>query len=303
MKLKQQHYALLLASVLSTPLAMAEDAMPATETAPAAAEAAAAPAAEAAAAPEAPEAAAAPEVAGPYSMSRSIEVGGGGHHVSGGNGDWNSAFIDGVWQTDTSNVFDWIVQNDRRFGETGTAFNGGWNHDINQDWFGRLEFGKSSAGTFWADKHYGAAINRKWLADRNLVSTFGFAYNDNRQGYSDRVYTAGLIYYFDGPWVIEGGIHRNLSNPGSVISTQGYGAVTYGRDRWRQIVLSVNSGSEGYMPVGNSASQQVFDSQYYSLGWKEWIGPHWGVHATVDYYHGTYYQRSGGSAAVFWDLP
>lgn len=279
MRFKQKRYALIFASVLCSGMVMADEAAP-----------------EAAAS-------AGPAATGPYVLNRSIELGGSGEHVSGNNGDWSSAFVSGVWQTDSSNVLDWVLQQDRRFDQRGTAFNGGWNHDFNPDWYGRLEYGTSSAGTFWADKHYGTAISRKWLPERSLVTTFGFAYNDNRQDYSDRIYTLGLVYYFDGPWVVEGGVHRNLSNPGSVTSTQGYAAITYGRDHWRQIVLAINSGSEGYLPTGGNTPQQVFDSQYYSLGWKEWLGRHWGVHATLDYYRSPYYQRGGASTAVFWDLP
>ncbi|OQS38462.1 hypothetical protein B0T40_05890 [Chromobacterium haemolyticum] len=108
---------------------------------------------------------------------------------------------------------------------------------------------------------------------------------------------------FDAPWVVEGGVHRTLSNPGSVSSMQGYGAVTYGRDRWRLITLAINAGGEGYMPIGVNQPKQSFDSQLYQLSWREWIGTHWGIHAAVERYHSPYYERTGITTAVFWNLP
>lgn len=264
------------------------------------------------AAPDAPETAPAPadvetesppSAPEPYSWARSIEIGAQHSRLTGNNPAWDGVYLSGVWQTDAGNVFDWTAEQDSRFGERGMALNGGWNHDINPDWYGRLELGRSSSGTFWPGTHYGAAINRKWLPNRNLVTTFGLAYNNNRQGYSDRILTLGMAYYFDAPWVVEGGVHRTLSNPGSVSSMQGYGAVTYGRDRWRLITLAVNAGGEGYMPIGVNQPKQSFDSQLYQLSWREWIGTHWGVHAAVERYHSPYYERTGITTAVFWNLP
>ncbi|RQO78194.1 hypothetical protein DBR44_00105 [Aquitalea sp. FJL05] len=252
---------------------------------------------------EAIEAPAEPTADSAYTQARSIELGTTRSHLSAGNPSWSGVYVAGVWQSNAGNVFDWIAEQDSRFGEHGVALNGGWNHDFNPDWFGRLELGRSSSGTFWPGTHYGAALNRKWLAERNLVTTFGLAYNDNRQGYSDRILTLGLVYYFAAPWVIEGGVHRTISNPGGVASMQGYGAVTYGRNAWRLVTLAINAGGEGYMPIGNNQPRQLFDSQLYQLSWREWVGKHWGLHAGVELYHSPYYQRSGLTTAVFWDLP
>ncbi|OWY37783.1 hypothetical protein CEK28_15270 [Xenophilus sp. AP218F] len=246
---------------------------------------------------------AAPAANEPYSRARSIEFGFTASSLSAGNPSWRGVYAAGVWQTDESNVFDWIAEQDSRFDEHGIALNGGWNHDFNPDWFGRLELGRSSSGTFWPGTHYGAAINRKWLPERNLVTTFGLAYNDNREGYSDRVLTVGLVYYFESPWVVEGGVHRTLSDPGSVASMQGYGAVTYGRSGKRLVTFAINAGGEGYMPIGINQPRQLFDSQLYQLSWREWLGKHWGVHAGTEFYHSPYYERTGVTAAVFWDLP
>ena len=244
---------------------------------------------------------AAPDTA--YAQARSIELGFTHSHLSANNPGWSGVYVSGVWQSSPSNVFDLIAEQASRFDEHGVALNGGWNHDFSPDWFGRLELGRSSSGTFWPGTHYGVALNRKWLPERNLVTGLGLAYNDNRQGYSDRILTLSMAYYFSAPWVAEAGVHYTISNPGAVESVQGFAAMTYGWNAWRLVTLAINAGGEGYMPIGNNQPRQLFNSQLYQLSWREWVGKHWGVHARAEFYHSPYYKRSGLTTGVFWDLP
>ena len=71
----------------------------------------------------------------------------------------------------------------------------------------------------------------------------------------------GAAYYFEQPWIVEGGIRFNSSNPGSVQTTQQFLALTYGRQKQDVVTARVGWGEEGYLAIGPATQLVNFRSR------------------------------------------
>ncbi|HJV88436.1 MAG TPA: YaiO family outer membrane beta-barrel protein [Noviherbaspirillum sp.] len=170
---------------------------------------------------------------------------------------------------------------------------------INPDWYGSLAVGAGDGAFFLPRYRVDAFINKKWLPSRQLVTSLGAGYYRAPDHHIDRSLTAGLIYYFDAPWVVEGGVRFNRSAPGAVDSTQKFVAATYGRSGANLVVARVAWGSEGYQAIGPASSIVGFNSGERSLAWRHWFTRHSGVMLRAERYHNPIYRRTGVAANLF----
>ncbi len=150
-----------------------------------------------------------------------------------------------------------------------------------------------------------AFLNRKWLERRNLITTVGLGWNDSRNGYSDYSGFLGASYYFDAPWIIQGGVRFNNSRPGNVTSTSSFLALTYGRQNDYFLTLRYGFGKEAYQVIGEGNTLVDFRSDIVSLNWKQWVQTGtatekgWGFDMTGEYYDNPTYSRTGIILGVF----
>ncbi|MDP3169128.1 MAG: YaiO family outer membrane beta-barrel protein, partial [Polaromonas sp.] len=144
-----------------------------------------------------------------------------------------------------------------------------------------------------------ATIYRKFLPGRNLVGSVGVGYYDAPTGYTDRSVSLGATYYFEAPWIVEGGVRFNTSNPGSVRSQQQFVALTYGRTKQNLVTGRYGWGTEGYLAVAAGAQLVNFNSREASLTWRHWLTPSTGVLVGANRYTNPSYRRSGVSVGVF----
>ena len=59
-----------------------------------------------------------------------------------------------------------------------------------------------------------ATLYRKFLPGRNLVGSVGVGYYNAPDGHTDRSLSLGAAYYFEAPWIVEGGVRLNTQQPG-----------------------------------------------------------------------------------------
>lgn len=231
-------------------------------------------------------------------LTNFVETGGSYRDLSNGYGHWTGGYARGVVVVgqDTVNA---EVNEQYEFGDTGAYIAAGDTHIFNSDWYGSLTLGSSIGGFFWPRFRSDGFINRKWSERKQFITTLGVSYIMEKDVHRDSGLFVGGSYYFQKPWLLEGGVRLNLSNPGEVFSPFGFVAVTQGRNKHHYVSLNVGAGQEGYQIIGPTTVLTSFASQTVTLTWRQWLGSKWGVNVVADYYHNPFYQRDGGVIGVF----
>ena len=229
----------------------------------------------------------------------SIEAGGKFYSLTAGQPDTAGTYARGILNVGHADTWSGEIVHLDRFDDTGTFFSIGDTHTFNDLYYGNLTVGTSSGGFFWPRVRVDASLSRKWLDRRNLVTTVGFGYYDAKDIHSDKSFSLDTTYYFDAPWIAQAGVRINDSDPGSVISTSGYAALTYGRDRQRFVTLRGGFGNQGYQPFG--AQSFTVDTEFHqlTLTWREWVGHDWGINFVADDYNSTTYDQRGIEFGLF----
>jgi YaiO family outer membrane protein len=244
-----------------------------------------------------------PETAPPEAtLSGFIETGLNYHILTDGQDNWFGQYLRGTLDFKHKNIIAYEVVHQEEFGDDGTFFSLGLTHVLNPDWYGSLSVGTSAGGFFWPRFRLDAFVNRKWLEQRNLVTTIGFGYYDAKDVHYDFSAFIGAAYYFESPWIVEVGLRYNFSQPGNVTAPGPFAAVTYGRNKAYYLVLRVGIGREAYQVVGPDEAITDFASQVVTLTWRQWLTREWGFKLQTEYYHNPFYQRVGFEGGVFWDF-
>lgn len=228
-----------------------------------------------------------------------IEAGAGHHGLSQGYGDWSIYYLRAVAHASTDTVWNADMTRQREFGDEGTYFSLGATHTINPDWHTFLSAGGSSGGSFLPRFRADAFLSRKWLSTRRLVTTLGAGYYKAKDAHRDQSVFLGATYYFPTPWIVEGGVRWNESNPNSVVSRSQFFAVTQGREKDHYLTLRVGGGNEAYQPIGSSAALVDFPSDSVSLGWRQWLRDDWGLNVLAERYTNPSYRRTGITLGTF----
>lgn len=234
----------------------------------------------------------------PKQLTNYVEAGGDYLGLTSGFGHWVGGYARGVIQHG-NNIWNAEVNGQHEFGDAGVYLAAGDTYTFNPDWYGSLTAGSSVGGFFWPRFRTDAFINKKWLAGKQLITTFGFGYYAAKDVHRDHSFFVGSTYYFTRPWILEEGIRFNVSNPGSVFSPAGFVALTQGRNQHHYLTLRGGFGEEAYQLVGPTVALTQFESQTLTVTWRQWVGKNWGVNLVGDYYHSPFYARGGTSFGFF----
>jgi YaiO family outer membrane protein len=222
--------------------------------------------------------------------------------LSGGFGDWSGLTLRGTWRARPDDLLAAELSSLRRFGAGGTYASVGDTHTFNPDWYGSLSVGAGDGAFYLPRYRVDATLNRKLLASRQLVGTFGAGYYRAPDGHTDRSLLLGATYYFNAPWIVEGGVRFNHSDPGAVQTSQQYVAVTAGRPQADLFTLRHAWGGEGYLATAANSQLVNFRSRETSVGWQHRLGPHHGVSLGAVHYSNPLYRRTGLAVGVFADF-
>jgi YaiO family outer membrane protein len=227
-----------------------------------------------------------------------VESGGSYETLTNGFGRWDGGYIRGVYK-EGKNVFNGEVNGQQEFGDSGTYFAVGDTYTFNPDWYGALTVGSSAEGFFWPRIRVDGFLNKKWLGRKQWVTTAGYGYFEAKDVHRNHYLYLGSTYYFTKPWIVEEGMYFNISNPGTVFAPAGFVAVTQGHNRRQYITVRAGLGEEGYQLVGPTVTLTQFESQTFSVTWRRWLGPSWGLNLVADYYHNPFYMRGGSTFGFF----
>ena len=232
---------------------------------------------------------------------RSLELSAGSQNLSAGFGNWKEIGLRGTYATGPHILQGELTQN-RRFGQNGTFAGLSDTYTFNDDWFGWFSVGAGDGAFYLPRYRLDTSISRKWLDKRNLVTSLGLGYYSAPDGHTDRSLTAGVAYYFEAPWIVEGGVRLNHSSPGSIKSQQQFLALTYGRDKQDLVTARYGWGNEGYLAITSGTQLVNFDSREGSIAWRHWLNPRTGLLIGANRYTNPSYNRTGVTLGVFHDF-
>ena len=189
-----------------------------------------------------------------------------------------------------------------RFGERGTWLSVMDTFTLDRDWYASLAAGVGDGAFYLPRTRIDAFIHRKLLADRRLVAFAGVTGSRAPDGHQDRAVEIGAIHYFAGPWVLQGALRFNESDPGDVRTRQQYVALSRlsAADQW---TLRYGWGREGYLAIGPASSLVDFASREASLRWRHALDRRSGVTVALEHYRNPSYHRSGIAMGYFVLLP
>jgi YaiO family outer membrane protein len=208
----------------------------------------------------------------------------------------------GSWALGSETIVNAELLAERKFGDHGGVVSAGVTQTLDPDWFVSGALAGGWGGPNWARSRVDASVSRKWGAQRQLVTTLGGYYSRFDAGRSDRGLRVSANFYINHFAVFEGGATINRSNPGSVRSVMPYMALTLGQEGLQYLSLRVARGSEAYQSVGSAAQLVDFDSQTYSLDWRYWIGPEWGLLLHAERYLNPSYHRTTLGGGLFMQM-
>lgn len=237
--------------------------------------------------------------AGAADASGMLEIGALKHTLTAGFPDWRHQFVRGNLRTDVDNLWDADLVHATRFNDAGTMLVLGNTHQFSPLWYGNFSVAASSGGFYFPSLRMDVAANRKWGAQRKLVTTAGLTAFNAKDGHRDRSLLLGLTYYFDIPLVIEGGVRINRSNPGAVVSRARYVAMTYGQEQRQIISLRHGFGKEAYQLIGANALLVNLNSDVSTFTWRQWLRPRQGFQLRAEKYGTPFYRRRGVELALF----
>ena len=122
---------------------------------------------------------------------RSLELSTSAQNLSAGFGNWHDVTLRGVYGLPSQTLQAELSQN-QRFGQTGSFLGVSDTYTINDDWFSWLSVGAGDGAFYLPRYRADAALSRKWLEKRNLVTSLGVGYYKAPDGHTDRSVSAGL---------------------------------------------------------------------------------------------------------------
>lgn len=196
-----------------------------------------------------------------------------------------------AWAIDITNL--------DRFGDDGTQFSLGNTHIFSDRTYTQLSLASSSGGFFFPRLRVDGALSYKWFDDKRLVTTVGAGYFDAKDVHEDKWGYVEASYYLRGPFVLQGGMQVNVSDPGSVSSTSGYVAASYVNNKTRIMSLRAGVGNQAYQAL--TVNNFMVDFPYHSvrMTWREWVGKTWGINVVAERYASDVYDQHGFELGFF----
>jgi YaiO family outer membrane protein len=235
-------------------------------------------------------------------VSGFVEAGAGYHGLSDGYRSWSDQHLRSFLSLTELDALDLEVSHQAHFGDRGTFFGAGYTRILDERWYARVAAGASAGGVFLPRARVDGSLSRKWLDGGALVTTVGAGYARSRDVHWDGSGVLEAAYWFRAPFVVSAGTRLNVSNPRSVVTARGFGAVAYGREKRHWLTLRLDAGEEGYQVVGEGAVLSRFSSTEAAAIWRQWITGSVGFDLQLTRYVNPSYTRSGAQLGVFWDF-
>ena len=243
-----------------------------------------------------------PIEAGALALKRSVELTVGSQRLTAPYGSAQEVDLRGIYELAGGHMLQGELSSQRRFGTSGVFAGVSDTYTINPDYFASIAVGAGDGAFYLPRIRLDAFLYRKWLAKKNLVGSIGLGYYNAPDVHHDRSLSLGAAYYFDQPWIFEGGIRFNVSDPGAVHTHQQFLALTWGREKQDLVTARYGWGGEGYSAIGPATTLVNFQSHETILTWRHWVNLQTGFLVGANSYDNPTYKRTGVSVGIFHQL-
>ena len=234
-------------------------------------------------------------------LPRTLELSAGFQNLSAGFGDWRDVTLRGTYGL-PSHVLQGELSLNRRFNKDGVFVGLSDTYTFNEDWYASLAVGFGDGAFYLPRYRLDATLYKKWLPQRNMVTSIGAGQYKAPDGHTDNSLSLGLVYYFDTPFIAEAGVRLNSSNPGAIKTQQQFLALTYGRVKQDLVTVRHGWGQEGYQTIAANTQLVNFASKETSISWRHWFAPRTGVLLGASRYTNPFYNRNGLTVGLFHDF-
>lgn len=155
--------------------------------------------------------------------------------------------------------------------------------DWNKSFFTNTSIGTGTNVSFLPSYSIDHDFNFKFGKDKRYIWSVGGAYIKYHTDQSDLILKTGVAAYLN-KWVLDYHVYRNISNPGSVESFSHRFSIAYGLPKRSWTTLTYSFGRQAYLAAALATPSLVNnESQFVSLNYRRWLGPHHGFIAEVNY--------------------
>ncbi|SRR6266404_2499542 len=235
-----------------------------------------------------------------------LEFGGSRSDLTSPQPSWTDFYLRGMLALNSRNAVDGEATREERYGETGWFYTLGLTHSFGENVYADVHGGTSTGGFFLPKYRADGFLNFKVLPHKQLVLTAGGGYDKSKTVNTATRAQFGGTYYFERPWIVQGGVMLTHANPGNTLAPTGYMAVTQGRAKEHYITLRAELGREAYELVGDKARNRFtlfdFPIHNYSGNWRQWVGNNWGVNFTFERQVNPFFNRNGATLGLFLDF-
>ncbi len=231
-----------------------------------------------------------------------IEIGGDRNRLTDPNPPWTDIYVRGALNMSEKNVLNLDLERQARFGDSGYFGVFGLTHTFNSTVYASGFVGSSAGGAFLPKFRTDGFINIKMLPRKQFVANLGMGYDHSKLDNSALRYQLGGTYYFEHPWIIQGGTTITHANPGGAVASTYNLAVTQGRVKEHYITVRAELGREAYEVVNANSALVNFPIHIYDVTWRQWIGMNWGINASFERALNPYYNRNGATIGLFLDF-
>lgn len=241
-----------------------------------------------------------PEVLLPGYIESGLEY----HRLDRGYPSWHGQYLTLTKRSDQKNNWIGEVHHIKEFGQAGTFFGLTNIHDFNEDWYTSFSIGKSDRSDILQSYSFNFTAFRKFLDKRQLIGSLGVQKYWWRTHNQNLYLIPGFVYYFESPWIVEGGVELQQSMPGNIKTAYPFIVLTQGKENEHYFIARFAWGREGYQPVvSNDIGNVKFKSHVLTVTWRNWVDKNWGINLSAEAYRAaSAYNRNGVSVGLFFNI-
>jgi YaiO family outer membrane protein len=230
-----------------------------------------------------------------------LEIGGGQSQLTRPNPSWVDLYIRGMLAKGRT-LFNGEVMRQSRYDDVGYYYNAGIVRSLGERVYVDATVGSSVGGFFLPKLRADGHMHIKLLPNKRFVASLGAGYDKSKSVNSASRYEVSGTYYFEHPWILQGGTTVTRANPGNVFANASYAAVTQGREKEHYITFRAEIGREAYQIIGPASAIFNYEVHNYSLVWRQWVGTNWGLNFVAERQQNQYYRRNGATIGIFMDF-
>lgn len=214
-----------------------------------------------------------------------IEVIASTERLSDPNGRWNSLNLNYFQKArEDTTVFAQIAGHSRPEGG-GVYSNFGIIKDWSKSFYTQTSIGFGSNASYLPNLAIDQDFNFKFGKDNRYLWSLGASYFQYRDNSNSLILKAGFGFHQD-KWAFDYRLFRNMSNPGSIESFSHLFSLAYGKEKKYWTTLTYSFGQQAYLASTLAIPAAVSNySQYTSLNYRRWLGPHHGFIAEANFLH------------------